>query len=205
MNTVNRRDFLAQAAALTGGSLLSFSNAARAEPPPEVSRIRVAKIPAICLAPEYLAEEMFKLEGFTQVEYPELNRLDTQSLLLEDVADISVSTPPDLLPLWDTSKGKGVIALAPIHGGCYELFVLDPERAARYIVAKGYEPRYEVALEVVKSLSYGRWRTHNPDDSFRFHGLRLREAGLVNTPPNKLIAQGTDWRFLNELKKELKA
>ena len=81
----------------------------------------------------------------------------------------------------------------------------DPERAARYIVAKGDEPRYEVALEVVKSLSYGRWRTHNPDDSFRFHGLRLREAGLVNTPPNKLIAQGTDWRFLNELKKELKA
>jgi hypothetical protein len=29
-------------------------------------------------------------------------------------------------------------------------------------VAKGYEPHYEVALEVLKSLSYARWRTHNP-------------------------------------------
>ena len=26
----------------------------------------------------------------------------------------------------------------------------EPERAARYIVAKGYEPRYEIALEVFK-------------------------------------------------------
>jgi hypothetical protein len=33
------------------------------------------------------------------------------------------------------------------------------------------------------------------------------ESGEViknKTPPQKLIAQGTDWRFLNELKKELK-
>ncbi|MGH7311101.1 MAG: hypothetical protein ACREK6_20670 [Candidatus Rokuibacteriota bacterium] len=30
------------------------------------------------------------------------------------------------------------------------------------------------------------------------------EAGMIKSSPNKLIAQGTDWRFLNELKKELK-
>ena len=34
---------------------------------------------------------------------------------------------------------------------------------------------------------------------------RLREAGMVNGTPQKLIAQGTDWRYLNELKRELKA
>jgi len=28
---------------------------------------------------------------------------------------------------------------------------------------------------------------------------------MIKTSPQKLIAQGTDWRFLNELKKELKA
>jgi len=32
----------------------------------------------------------------------------------------------------------------------------------------------------------------------------MLEAGVIKSPPNKLIAQGTDWRFLNELKKELK-
>jgi hypothetical protein len=35
--------------------------------------------------------------------------------------------------------------------------------------------------------------------------LRLRETGFVKSNPDKLAAEGTDWRFLNELKKELKA
>jgi hypothetical protein len=28
---------------------------------------------------------------------------------------------------------------------------------------------------------------------------------MIKSSPEKIIAQGTDWRFLNELKKELKA
>ena len=43
-----------------------------------------------------------------------------------------------------------------------------------------------------------------PEDSVRFYALRLREAGMIKSTPQRLIAQGTDWRFLNELKKELK-
>jgi NitT/TauT family transport system substrate-binding protein len=35
--------------------------------------------------------------------------------------------------------------------------------------------------------------------------LRLREAGMIKSTPNKLIADATDWRFLNELKRELKS
>jgi NitT/TauT family transport system substrate-binding protein len=35
--------------------------------------------------------------------------------------------------------------------------------------------------------------------------LRLHEAGMIRSSPNKIIADGTDWRFLNELKRELKA
>ena len=80
----------------------------------------------------------------------------------------------------------------------------EPERAARYMVAKGYEPRYDVALEVVNAVSYNRWRTYDPDDSLRFFGVRLHEVGMIKTSPLKLIAQGTDWRFLTELKRELK-
>lgn len=81
----------------------------------------------------------------------------------------------------------------------------DPERAARFVVAKGYEPHYDVALKVIKSLPYRRWRYGNPEDTLRFHALRLHEVGMIKSNPNKLIAQGTDWRFLIELKKELKA
>jgi NitT/TauT family transport system substrate-binding protein len=38
----------------------------------------------------------------------------------------------------------------------------------------------------------------------RFYALRLHEAGMVESSPQKIIADGTDWRFLNELKRELK-
>jgi hypothetical protein len=49
-------------------------------------------------------------------------------------------------------------------------------------------------------LSYKLWREANPEDA-----LRLHEVGMIKSSPEKIIAQGTDWRFLNELKKELKA
>jgi NitT/TauT family transport system substrate-binding protein len=86
-----------------------------------------------------------------------------------------------------------------------DLCANEPDRAARYLVAKGYEPRYEIALAVLKTLPYNRWRESNPEDTLRFHALRLHEVGMIKNTPQKLIAQGTDWRFLNELKKELKA
>jgi NitT/TauT family transport system substrate-binding protein len=54
-------------------------------------------------------------------------------------------------------------------------------------------------------LPYRRWRDADPEDTLRFHALRLHEVGMIKSSPQKLIAQGTDWRFLNALKKELKA
>jgi NitT/TauT family transport system substrate-binding protein len=81
----------------------------------------------------------------------------------------------------------------------------EPERVARVMADKGLEPRYEVGLEILKSLPFDRWREADPEDTMRFYALRLHEVGMVKTMPQKLIAQGSDWRFLNQLKKELKA
>jgi NitT/TauT family transport system substrate-binding protein len=64
--------------------------------------------------------------------------------------------------------------------------------------------RYANTLERLKDLSYHQWREHDPEDTVRFYALRLHEVGMIKSTPQKLIAQGTDWRFLNELKKELK-
>ena len=58
---------------------------------------------------------------------------------------------------------------------------------------------------MVKGLPYRRWREANPEDTMRFLALRLHEVDMIKTVPQKLIANGTDWRFLNELKRELKA
>ena len=81
----------------------------------------------------------------------------------------------------------------------------DPRRVARFLSDKLYEPRYDLGLELVQSLPYARWREANPEDTIRFHALRLHEVGMVKNSPNKLIEQGMDLRFLNELRQELKA
>jgi NitT/TauT family transport system substrate-binding protein len=49
------------------------------------------------------------------------------------------------------------------------------------------------------------WREYDIEDSVRFHALRMREAGVIKASPQQIIADGTDWRFLAELKRELKA
>ena len=82
---------------------------------------------------------------------------------------------------------------------------LEPERAARFIVDRGYAKNYDYALEVMKDLPYGKWREYSPEDTLRFYALRLNEIGMIKSNAQKLIAQGSEWRFLNELKRELKA
>lgn len=86
-----------------------------------------------------------------------------------------------------------------------DLCAQEPERVANYLVARGYESRYNIGLEVLRELPYHRWRESHPEDTIRFHALRLYEVGMIKTHPNELIAKGADWRFLNELKRELKA
>jgi NitT/TauT family transport system substrate-binding protein len=76
---------------------------------------------------------------------------------------------------------------------------------ARSLVDRRFTPHYDYALQLMKELPYGKWREYDPEDTIRFYALRLREAGMIKSNPNKIIAQGTDWRFFNELKRELKS
>jgi NitT/TauT family transport system substrate-binding protein len=330
----SRRRFLASTSSLGAASFFGLSRRAMAEPPPEVSRIRLVHTPAICFAPQYLAEELLRLEGFSEIEYVEMP-VGGPGLIVESArADMSMDAAPGVVYTMD--RRKSLIAVAGIHSGCYELFgnervrairdlkgktiavdvlggadhillasmlayvgmdprrdvswisankseeamrlfiegkadafmgfapmpqelrakkigrvivdtaqdrpwsqyfccmlvanrefvaqhpvatkravraflkaadicAQEPGRVATYLAAKGYETRYEIGLEVLKKLPYNRWREANPEDTLRFHALRLHEVGMIQSNPNKLITQGTDWRFLNELRKELKA
>ena len=60
------------------------------------------------------------------------------------------------------------------------------------------------ALQALKEIPYAKWRDYDAEDTMRFSALRLREAGMIKSNPSKIIAVGTDWRFFNELKRELK-
>ena len=80
----------------------------------------------------------------------------------------------------------------------------EPERVASVIVDRGFADRSDPLLQILKDNFY-KWREYNAEDTVRFYALRLQEVGLIKSTPQKIIADGTDWRFLNELKRELKA
>ena len=81
----------------------------------------------------------------------------------------------------------------------------EPEVAARLIVEGGFTERYDYALQTLTENPYAAWREYDAEDTIRFYALRLHELGMIKSSPQKIIASGTDWRFLNEIKRELKA
>ena len=70
---------------------------------------------------------------------------------------------------------------------------------------RGFTNRYDYALQGIQDIPYGKWREYDPEDTVRFYALRLHEVGMIKRTPQHMIAQSTDWRFFNELKKELKS
>jgi len=330
--SISRRDFLTRASALGATSMLGLPQMASAEPPPEIRRVRIADTPALCFAPQYVAEQLLKFEGFSEVEYVKVKN-DIPTTLAES-ADFSMFGGPSIIPAID--KGYPISVIGALHEGCWELFAHAPIRslqdlvgkriairssggveqiwlssmlawvgvdpnteiewvtndywmdrvqsyvsgevdaflafppepqrlrrqnvghvivnttqdrpwsqyfccllgarnefiqknpvatkralrsimkasdlcsanpnwAAQYLVDKGFEDDHEVALEIIESLSYNRWRTDNPVDTIRFHSLRLREVKMISSTPQEIIDRGCDFSSLNELKMELKA
>ena len=332
---IRRRDFLRGVSGVGTGALLGLrAHRASAEPPPETTRLRLSKTPALCTAPYFVAEQLFQAEGFSDTQY--LTRLGPLSWTLKALAageiDIAVNYATNFILQIDA--GDPVVLIGGVHVGCYELFggervravrdlrgrkvavpelgnshhifasmmashvgldprkdiewviqpaaeskkllaegkvdavmafppdpqelrakkighvvvssaldrpwsqyfccmiaankdfvrkhpvatkraarailkaanvcATEPERAARLLVDRDVSKSYEYALQTLKDLPYDRWRELDSTDAVRFWALRLHEAGLIKSGPNKIIAQGTDWRFFNELKKELK-
>jgi NitT/TauT family transport system substrate-binding protein len=86
-----------------------------------------------------------------------------------------------------------------------DLCVSDPAGVARQLVAGGFTDRYDYAEQALREIPYDKWREYDAEDTMRFYALRLQEVGMIKSSPQKIIADGTDWRFLDELKRELKA
>jgi NitT/TauT family transport system substrate-binding protein len=329
----SRREFLKTAALAASGALFgSPSDSLAAEAPPETTRIRLVSIPGVCVAPQYVSEELLRGEGFTDVQYVKLQLGGLYKAFAAGDVDLSMAYAPPFIIQIDA--GEPIVLLGGVHAGCYELFgtdrvrairdlkgktvaipalgsphhvflasmaayvgidprkdinwvthpvpdsmrlladkkidalmgfppvaqelrakkighivvnsgtdrpwsqyfccvmasnrefvrkhpaatkramrailkanqicALEPERAARLLVDKGFTPQYDYALQTMKEIPYGKWRDYDAEDSVRFYSLRLQEAGMIKASPQRIISQGTDWRFLRELKKELK-
>ena len=85
-----------------------------------------------------------------------------------------------------------------------DLCASDPTwRRGRWSIAVTSR-RYDYGLQTLKRHPIRPWRDYDPEDSMRFYALRMQETGMIKSSPQKIIAEGTDWRFLDELKRELK-
>jgi NitT/TauT family transport system substrate-binding protein len=327
----NRRDFLASASLAAAAGVLGAPGALADDGPPETATIKLAYYANNCLAPLLVAEDLLRLEGFTDIQYvavpesftiPELvargdchfantfagtlvSHMDNglpiaglsgvhsgcyelfahapvrsitelrgkrvaiqdlnsdgyyymaimaahvgldpkkdfewvpdpdnpMELFAEGKADAFLAFPPEPQELRDRKIGRVIISTIqdkpwsqylccvlfsskefvrdnPIATKRYLRAVLkaadycadQPELAAQRLVAAG--SRYEYALQTLTEIKYREWRNYDPEDTMRFYALRLHEAGMIRSNPNQILAEGTDWRFLNELKRELKA
>jgi len=67
---VSRRRFLGGLALSGAAEFFGLgSRPVYAEPPPETRKLKLIQIPSICQAPQYVAEEFLRSEGFTEVQY----------------------------------------------------------------------------------------------------------------------------------------
>jgi NitT/TauT family transport system substrate-binding protein len=84
-----------------------------------------------------------------------------------------------------------------------DICAAKPDGVAHRLVDRGFAPRYDYARQGLDDVSYRNWRDYDPEDAVRFYALRLRELGMIKSSPDKIIATNTDWRFINEVRKEL--
>ena len=86
-----------------------------------------------------------------------------------------------------------------------DLCASDPTWVARQLVDRGFVKSHEYAEQVLNDIRYDRWRDYDAEASLRFYALRLQETGMIKSSPQEIISDGADFRFLNELKRELKS
>ncbi|HEX9870653.1 MAG TPA: ABC transporter substrate-binding protein, partial [Candidatus Tectomicrobia bacterium] len=68
-----------------------------------------------------------------------------------------------------------------------DVCALEPERTAQFLVDRDYVKRYDSALQTMQEVPYDKWRDYDPEDTVRFYGLRLHEAGMIKSSPQKII------------------
>ena len=131
----NRREFLSTLSLAGAAGFLGLrSESVAAEPPPETTRIRLVSIPGICVAPQYVSEELLRAEGFTDVQYVKLKLDGLYKAFASGEVDISMAYAPPFIIQIDA--GEPIVLLGGVHVGCFELFGTDRVRAIRDLKGK---------------------------------------------------------------------
>jgi NitT/TauT family transport system substrate-binding protein len=133
MHTIqSRRDFLAGLSAASAVSVLRTRTSFADEGPPEVTTIRLRRDPSICVAPWYIAEDLLRAEGFTDIRYVPAHGPTQAEMITRGELDFA---------LWETGTvayrldaGVPITTVAGVHPGCFELFAHEPVVVSRKMV-----------------------------------------------------------------------
>jgi NitT/TauT family transport system substrate-binding protein len=114
-----RRRFLTTLSAAGAAGLLRTPPAPAAGGPPETTTVRLGRPPGICAAPQAIAEELLRAEGFTDIHYIEEPPGATEPVARGNV-DFDTNYASNLVRAIDA--GEPITLLAGVHVGCFELF-----------------------------------------------------------------------------------
>jgi NitT/TauT family transport system substrate-binding protein len=128
----NRRHVLATLS--SAAATLIGETAFAQEPPPEVTTIRLTKTPGICIAPQYVAEALLKIEGFRDIQYVEVPLDVVHRSAGTDKIDINMGFIASFVAELDLDAP--ITLLGGVHAGCFELFGTKRVSAIRDLKGK---------------------------------------------------------------------
>ena len=186
--------------AVAGGSLCFRPLHTAAEQPPETTRIRLVGSTGICVAPQYVADDLLRTEGFKDVEYvPATWGIPAAKAVGSGAVDITMNfVAPTLMRV---DAGDPILLLAGVHVGCFELFGTERVRSVRDLKGKTVAVQ---ALEFSQHIYLSsmaayvgldphkdiKWAIHPSDEAMRLLADGKIEAFLGLPPdPQELRAR----------------
>jgi NitT/TauT family transport system substrate-binding protein len=133
--TQNRRRFLTTLSAAGVSGLIGTCTSLAQDGPPETTTIRLARIPSICRAPQYMTEDLLRSEGFTDVNYVAWQQpSEATEAVGNGAVDITMQyVGPSIMQV---DAGQPVVVLAGIQPGCFELFGTERIHSVRDLKGK---------------------------------------------------------------------
>jgi NitT/TauT family transport system substrate-binding protein len=125
-----RRRFLTALSATGAAGLVRAPPSRAAEGALETTTVRIHKVPVICVAPQYVSEELLRAEGFTDVRYVEVPVTTEGPAIGRDEADFSMSFAADFIQ--DIDASTPIVLVAGVH---------DPQGSARALAGRSCRPR----------------------------------------------------------------
>src|SRR5262249_12479693 len=135
MRTLNRRDFLGSASSAGAASLFNCGVSFAEEAPLETTTVRIPTGTLICNAPTYIADELLRAEGFTDIQHVPItpDRAVPEPMERGELDFAMAYTPP--MVVW-IEAGWPVTVIAGVHVGCNSLFAHEGIRSVRDLKGK---------------------------------------------------------------------